>query len=50
MLSLFRDMTSEVEAHHRAEEFTRLLDASADLVMIVDPAEFRRDLLSLVAK
>src|SRR5438874_3401258 len=28
MLSLFRDMTSEVEAHHRAEEFTRLLDAS----------------------
>ncbi|TML19262.1 MAG: EAL domain-containing protein [Actinobacteria bacterium] len=41
MLSLFRDMASEVEAHHRAEEFTRLLDASADLVMIVDPAEFR---------
>ena len=40
MLSLFRDVTSEVEAHHRAEEFTRLLDASTDLVMIVDPAEF----------
>lgn len=41
MLSLFRDVTAEVEAHHRAEELTRVLDASSDLVMIVDPAEFR---------
>ena len=41
MLSLFRDVTTEVEAHHRAEELTRVLDVSNDLVMIVDPAEFR---------
>jgi diguanylate cyclase (GGDEF)-like protein/PAS domain S-box-containing protein len=41
MLSLFRDMTGEVEAQHRAEELTRLLDASADLVMIVEPSDFR---------
>src|SRR5437762_5873277 len=41
MLSLFRDSTAEIEAHHRAEELTRVLEASTDLVMIVDPAEFR---------
>ena len=41
MLSLFRDMTAEVEAQHRAEELTRLLDVSTDLVMIVEPTEFR---------
>jgi diguanylate cyclase (GGDEF)-like protein/PAS domain S-box-containing protein len=41
MLSMFRDVTAEVEAHHRAEELTRVLDASSDLVMIVEPAEFR---------
>jgi diguanylate cyclase (GGDEF)-like protein/PAS domain S-box-containing protein len=41
MLSVFRDMTPEVEAQHRAEELTRLLDVSTDLVMIVDPSDFR---------
>ena len=41
MLSLFRDVTAEIEAHHRAEELTRVFDASSDLVMIVDPTEFR---------
>ena len=41
MLSLFRDMTAEIEANHRAEELTRVLDASTDLVMIVDPTDFR---------
>ena len=41
MLSLFRDMTAEIEAHHRAEELTRVLDASTDLVMIIDPAALR---------
>jgi diguanylate cyclase (GGDEF)-like protein/PAS domain S-box-containing protein len=41
MLSLFRDVTSEIEAQHRAEELTRLLDVSTDLVTIVDPSDFR---------
>lgn len=41
MLSLFRDMTAEIEANHRAEELTRVLEASTDLVMIVDPTDLR---------